>query len=425
MGIFKSKEKKLDIADNDLKPIEAKDWRKLMEDEKAIYEQSIDKDKNKIEIKTIESEKEIICFEVENNLAQPTPIPLKKVNYYYGGKTNKNDHFHLLPESLKLRLLENLGVILDIYRMSMNENDEIISFGNKNFIRGYLRAYSNHCPIGFSPDIIWQIILVGFAKHINENSEKLRHLFVDFEGKKKLNVKSFTNSIEEVTVEEWQNIFSNLNVDIKNNVKGEIIELITPNFTTTTQTSLTAAQASIMASMKHYFDYSVGCAGCGIPKIYIEGTLEDWEKLLIKVKSLEKYNLKWWTDKLQEIILKFIETKKGNVDVIFWKYFIYTSIRQIVEYGNSGLERHLSNQSYIGGWILYLFPYNERGDQNCFYYFDNDKDFPEDITDCDIVVSEIINKKEIGLTLYSGFVGFKKDKNNDYYKPEIGWYLKK
>ena len=55
---------------------------------------------------------------------------------------------------------------------------------------------------------------------------------------------------EEITVEEWQNIFSNLNVDIKNNVKGEIIELITPNFTTTTQTSLTAAQASIMASTK-------------------------------------------------------------------------------------------------------------------------------------------------------------------------------
>ena len=82
-----------------------------------------------------------------------------------------------------------------------------------------------------------------------------------------------------------------------------------------------------MASMKHYFNYNVSCVGFGIPRIYLEGTLEDWDKLLIKVKSLEKYNLKWWTDKLQEIILKFFETKKGNVDFIFWKYFIFSSIR--------------------------------------------------------------------------------------------------
>ena len=48
-----------------------------------------------------------------------------------------------------------------------------------------------------------------------------------------------------------------------------------------------------MASMKHYFNYNVSCVGFGIPRIYLEGTLEDWDKLLIKVKSLEKYNLKW------------------------------------------------------------------------------------------------------------------------------------
>jgi len=61
-----------------------------MEDEKSIIKQSIDKDKNGIEIKKIESEKEKICFEVE----QSTPIHLRKVNYYYGGKTDKNYILH-------------------------------------------------------------------------------------------------------------------------------------------------------------------------------------------------------------------------------------------------------------------------------------------------------------------------------------------
>ena len=48
--------------------------------------------------------------------------------------------------------------------------------------------------------------------------------------------------MDEISLKEWQNIFSNLNENIKKNVKGEIIEIITPNFSTTTQTSLTAAR---------------------------------------------------------------------------------------------------------------------------------------------------------------------------------------
>ena len=70
----------------------------------------------------------------------------------------------------------------------MNENDGIIAFGNTNFINGYLEAYRNHYPVEISPDIIWQIILEGFSKHIDANSEELRYLFVDFEVKISLNI---------------------------------------------------------------------------------------------------------------------------------------------------------------------------------------------------------------------------------------------
>jgi hypothetical protein len=410
----------------ELNPIPPKDWVKLMKEEQIKYNKSTVK--NKIKIKKLDSNKEIIYFDVEENLPNPTPLQLKKVKYYYGGKTeDKNDFLFSikkLSKDIQETYITRMGIKTNIYRMSMNENDEILSYDNKNFIKGYLEAYRNHCPIGFSPDVIWQIILVGFAKHVDANAEKLRYLFVDFKDKKTLYIPSFTNTLEEISLEEWQDIFSKLNKQMNNYVKGEIIDLITPNFTTTTKTSLAAAHASIMASMKNYFDFDVGCVGCGIPRVYLEGTLEDWEKLLIKVQSLEKYDLKWWTDNLQKIIKKIIETKKGNVDVIFWKYFIFSSIRQIVEYGPSGLSQYLSDQRYIGGWILYLFPYDKNGYKNYFNYFDEDKDFPIDLTDCPIVVTEV-NKDKKNLTLYSGFMGLKKSENDNYYIPEIGWYLKK
>ena len=427
MGNFnfwqKKEIEKKDDDDDNFNPIQPKDWVKLMKEEQENYAKSIKK--NKIEIKKLDSNREIIFFEVESNLPSPTPIKLKKVKYYYGGK-DENFMKDFPSESYKEKYLSLRGIKTNIYRMSMNENDEIISYGNKNFIKGYLEAYRNHCPLGFSPDIIWQIILVGFAKHVDANAEKLRNLFVDFKGKKSLFIPSPTNNLEEISLKEWEDIFSNLNEQINKYLKEEIIELITPNFTTTTKTSLAAAQASIMASMKNYFDYDVGCVGCGIPKVYLEGTLADWEKLLIKVKFLEKYELKWWTDNLQKIINKIIETKKGEIDIIFWKYFIFSSIRQFVEYGPSGIGKKLSNQKYIGGWILYLFPYDANGSKNNFDYFDDSQDFPEDITDCPIVVTEKDEKKndKKKLTLYSGIMGLKKSQNDNYYIPEIGWYLK-
>lgn len=40
-----------------------------------------------------------------------------------------------------------------------------------------------------SPDMLWLQIMQGFAIHVNQNVEKLRKLFVDYEGKKKIVVR--------------------------------------------------------------------------------------------------------------------------------------------------------------------------------------------------------------------------------------------
>ena len=70
----------------------------------------------------------------------------------------------------------------------MIDNNEILSFGNHKLILGYLNAYFNHCPIKLNPNIIWQLILNNFSKYVNDNSEKLRKKFVNFEGKQVLKV---------------------------------------------------------------------------------------------------------------------------------------------------------------------------------------------------------------------------------------------
>ena len=72
---------------------------------------------------------------------------------------------------------------------SFTENQELAFFGsNVPVLYGFYTAHANQLPIKIKPDDIWLLIIQGFVNHANENSEKLRHLFVNFERKKELKI---------------------------------------------------------------------------------------------------------------------------------------------------------------------------------------------------------------------------------------------
>ena len=82
----------------------------------------------------------------------------------------------------------------DVLSHSLDENKEL-AFLNVNapILNGFYIAHSNHYPIRIKPDDIWLLIVQAFSHHVNINSEKLRNMFVNFEGKKVL--ESFSEQI--------------------------------------------------------------------------------------------------------------------------------------------------------------------------------------------------------------------------------------
>ena len=60
------------------------------------------------------------------------------------------------------------------------------------------------------------------------------------------------------------------------------MDLLTPEFTTTTQDSTIICNLTIICAFKKYFEYTMRTYGYGIPYIILEGTAEDYKK---KVKS--------------------------------------------------------------------------------------------------------------------------------------------
>ena len=91
-------------------------------------------------------------------------------------------------EGLEKKSLKNI-IDENSVKYSFDPNEEL-AFINKNvpFLEGLYYAHINHLPVRIKPDDIWLLIVQAFCTHVNENSEKLRKYFVDFEGKKTLEI---------------------------------------------------------------------------------------------------------------------------------------------------------------------------------------------------------------------------------------------
>ena len=100
-----------------------------------------------------------------------------------------------------------------------------------------------------------------------------------------------------------------------------------------------------MDAMKSYFKY-VLAGGCGISKVKLLGTLEDWLKIKQMTEKLRNYDCDWWLECLIPVIDKLIKAYEGEVDKTFWnEIYIYR------KGGGSG------PPSTATGWITTFFPY--------------------------------------------------------------------
>ena len=195
------------------------------------------------------------------------------------------------------------------------------------------------------------------AKSKNEFiKNETRKFFVQHEGKKEITVKTGP-SIYGI---DYAWLFDQFSNGIKNNInKPEFVDEMAPDFSTTTSVQTIVANIVLMKSVEEFFSYTIFTA-CGIPKIEMKGTLEDWEKLPKKIqklreviKPLEQYGkLKaysripfqrpqqdsWW-DRVINVANKLVDTFKGDPDTDWWSKIITKK-----SYGSGSPE--------FGGWFM-------------------------------------------------------------------------
>ena len=97
------------------------------------------------------------------------------------------------------------------------------------------------------------------------------------------------------------------------------MDALTPDFSTTTKESSIVCKITIMSAFKKFFNYKMRICGCGIPYIILEGTEEDYKKIISKAKELRKYDFEWYIDRIIPHIQKMVEAKEGKIDIDHFK----------------------------------------------------------------------------------------------------------
>ncbi len=294
--------------------------------------------------------------------------------------------------------------------------DSLVNYGYHSFFNGMYRAYAEHRPFVLSPDMIWLLISQGFAEHINANPEKLRKHFVNFAGKKTLTVVSKEDLLKNSNPTKWAVIFSQFTSQIAEHTGQEFIDIMTADFSTTTVTEKVASEITVMKAVEPYFEFLVIRVICGIPEITLQGTTEDWQKILDKTKKLGKYDLRWWTKELKPILKEFVKASEGKINKKFWRnMFKYHSKRK---YGAPKI---------IDGWIVKFFPYDKYGKRNSLNRLKGGESLPEEMVKVDLKYVELTdnNTREIMLELRSGFIGLEQNSITFSLAPKIGWMVRK
>ncbi|WP_338769061.1 DUF4419 domain-containing protein [Bernardetia sp. ABR2-2B] len=298
------------------------------------------------------------------------------------------------------------------------DGKEFVSFGTHSFLKGMQVAYAEHRPFILSPDMIWLLICQGFSKHVEVNAEKLRHLFVDFEGKKELVIENDNLLATDKTIlkAEWEKSIDEMNGEVAKHVGEDLINNLTADFSTTSLTEKIVSQIIVLNAFQPYFEYTFVTFVCGIPQITLEGTADDWQKVIDKSKKIAIYELDWWINELLPILEEIKETVNGKRNKQFWMNMFKQ--HTLNEYGSPTI---------LDGWIVRFFPYYQNGYKKDLFEMglSGIDDLPPQIVNVPFIHRVLggIESIDIPKEFLAGFFGLEQNATDLSLRPVIEWSI--
>jgi len=317
----------------------------------------------------------------------------------------------------------------DTLAHSLNPNKKYAySDSNVPILNGFYTAHTNHYPIRIKPDDIWLLIVQAFSNHVNANSEELRKYLVNFDGKQEITISYPLSDISQVNKTYLEDFCVQINEELEKYLGKKLLDILTPNFSTSTYDSKIVGKLSIMGAFKKYFEYTMSIYGCGIPYIILEGTAQDYKNIISKAKELKKYKFEWYIERVIPRVEKMVQAKEGKIDVDYFKSMIQK--KEIIEEEAGGSDLFDVNKvkyDYICGWFLNFFAYLNT--DNKIEKFDGNslkvesfKKLANQMLIVPFKVKSTVTNKEWLMKYKVGFFGYEQNDKNEII-PTQGWIV--
>jgi Domain of unknown function (DUF4419) len=282
-------------------------------------------------------------------------------------------------------------------------------------------AFSRHLPLTLSPDAIWLTLVQGFSHHVTENAEALRGRLVRHQGRMKL-----AEEIKEMSLEHVRAAVSGFSRQIREATDPVLHETLVCDFSTTTPDVRTASEVALMDSYSRYFEYEIIRCVCGIPRIRLEGSAEDWQRIRERIEVFETFGLGWWVDRIRPILGQFVHAAEGRPNRTFW--------RDIYKF--RPVRGHYRSEK-VTGWLVYLFPYMGDAPQRTRNpAFDSPAEresppgwFPSGLSKVDVLLKLVDGNGHVlateDLELIAGLLGVEQSDEDGSVSTAINWCLAK
>ena len=212
-----------------------------------------------------------------------------------------------------------------------------------NYIEYLDTCWAQHYGVVVAPHTLWNIVLTELAKHIKGNAEHYRSKFTQAsEGKIEISIP--TGDPELINVHALVNIL--------HAICPTSPDLLLPKLSTATTMSELAHAAAFLDAVSPFYNYSMYL--CGLSKVRLDGTPEDWQTMASCLQGLEDV-LDLATDYLQEVRERVLGIALNFTapDPEFWKEMF-------------SLEKCGSGSQYlVRGWIYELFMGSIQFPQTC------------------------------------------------------------
>jgi hypothetical protein len=152
------------------------------------------------------------------------------------------------------------------------------------FFRALGRSFDRHYPFALAPEVLGYLINHEIAETVRRHSEHYRALYTkQTEGT--VNIEIRDDSLANDQAADWGRALTRFESALREQVPDGIMDAMLPTYSTWTVESRVAALITFMDAASPYFRYAV-VSTCGIPRIRLLGTLEDWRKLLEAAREL-------------------------------------------------------------------------------------------------------------------------------------------